>query len=61
MVKDTAILSNLEGTAIKCVVAKKEDKRDTADKLFEILLNRVGPGMKRYEAMMRFENRRQRR
>ena len=35
----TAILSNLEGTALKCVVAKKEGERDTADKIFEILLN----------------------
>ena len=34
----TAILSNLEGTALKCVVAKKEEERDTADKIFEILL-----------------------
>ena len=28
----TAILSNLEGTALKCVVAKKEEERDTAIK-----------------------------
>ena len=35
----TAILSNLEGTALKCVVAKKEEERYTADKIFEILLN----------------------
>ena len=40
----TAILSNLEGTAMKCVVAKKEEERDTADKIFEILLNRFGSG-----------------
>ena len=57
----TAILNKLEGTALKCVVAKKENERDTADKLFEILLNRVGPGMKGHQAMMRFEKRRQRR
>ena len=36
----TAILRNLEGTALKCVVAKKEEERDTPDKIFEILLNR---------------------
>ena len=36
----TAILSNLEGTALKCVVAKKEEECDTADNIFEILLNR---------------------
>ena len=44
----TAILSNLEGTALKCVVAKKEEERDTADNIFEILLNRFGSGMKGY-------------
>ena len=57
----TAILSNLEGTSLKkCVVAKKEEERDTADKIFEILLNRFGSGMKGHQAMMRFEKRRQR-
>ena len=55
----TAILSNLEGTALKCVVAKKEEERDTADKIFEILLNPFGSGMKGHQAMMRFEKRRQ--
>ena len=56
----TAILSNLEGTALKCVVAKKEEERVTADKIFEILLNRFESGMKGHQAMMRFEKRRQR-
>ena len=56
----TATLSNLEGTALKCVVAKKEEEFDTADKIFEILLNRFGSVMKGHQAMMRFENRRQR-
>ena len=56
----TAMLSNLEGTALKCVVAKKEEEGDTADKIFEILLNRFGSGMKGHQAMMRFEKRRQR-
>ena len=56
----TAILSNLEGTALKCVVAKKEKGRDTAEKIFEILLNRFGSGMKGHQAMMRFKKRRQR-
>ena len=51
----TAILSNLEGTELKCVVAKKEEERDTADKIFEILLNRFGSGMKGHQAMMRFQ------
>ena len=52
--------SNLEGTALKCVVAKKEEERDTADKIFEILLNRFGSGMEGHQAMMRFEKRSQR-
>ena len=55
----TAILSNLEGTALNCVVAKKEEERDTADKIFAILLNRFGSSMKGHQAMMRFEKRRQ--
>ena len=46
--------------ALKCVVAKKEVERDTADKNFEILLNRFGSGMKWQQAMMRIEKIRQR-
>ena len=42
------------------MVAKKEEECDTADKIFEILLNRFGSGMKGHQAMMRFERRRQR-
>ena len=42
----TPILSNLEGTALKCVVAKKEEELDTADKCFEIPLNRFGSGIR---------------
>ena len=56
----TAILSNLEGTALKCVVAKEEEERDTANNIFEILLNRFGLGMKGHLIMMRFEKRKQR-
>ena len=56
----TLILSNLEGTALKCVVAKKKEECDTADKIFEILLNRFGSGKKGHQAIMRFEKRRQR-
>ena len=56
----TAILSNLEGTALKSVVAKKEAERDTADKIFEIFLNRFESGMKGHQAMARFEEKRQR-
>ena len=56
----TAILSNLEGTALKCVIAKKEEVYDTADKIFEILLNRFGSGMKGHQVMMSFEKKKQR-
>ena len=34
--------------------------RDTAEKIFEILLNRFGSGVQGHQAMMRFEKRRQR-
>ena len=51
----TPILSNLEGRALKCVVAKKEEELDTADKIFVILPNRFGSGMKGHQARMRFE------
>ena len=56
----TAILSNLEGTALKSVVVKKEAERDTADKILEIFLNRFESGMKGHQAMARFEEKRQR-
>ena len=56
----TATLSSLEGTTLKCVVAKKEEERDTADNVFEIQLNRFGSGRKGHQAMMKFEKRRKR-
>ena len=52
--------SNLEGTALNCVMAKKQYQRDTAEKIFEILLNRFGSGVQGHQAMMRFEKRKQR-
>ena len=55
-----ALTSNLEGTALNCVMAKKQYQRDTAEKIFEILLNRFGSGVQGQQAMMRFEKRRQR-
>ena len=49
----TAILGNLEeGTALKCVVAKTEEERDTADKIFEIMLNCFESGMRGHQAMI---------
>ena len=56
----SALTSNLEGTALNCVMAKKQHQRDTAEKILEIFLNRFGSGMQGHQAMMRFEKRRQR-
>ena len=56
----SALTSNLEGTALNCAMAKKQYQRDTAEKIFEILLNRFGSGVQGHQAMMRFEKRRQR-
>ena len=56
----SALTSNLEGTALSSVMAKKQYQRDTAENIFEILLNRFGSGVQRHQAMMRFEKRRQR-
>ena len=56
----SALTSNLEGTALNCVMAKKQYQRDTAEKIFEILLNRFGSGVQGHQAMMRLEKRRQR-
>ena len=55
-----ALTSNLVGTELKCVMVKKQYQRDTAEKIFEILLNRFGSGVQGHQAMMRFEKRRQR-
>ena len=56
----SALTSNLEGTALNYVMAKKQYQRDTAEKTFEILLNRFGSGVQGHQAMMRFEKRRER-
>ena len=50
----------LRRMALNCVMAKKQYQRDTAEKIFEILLNRFGSGVQGHQAMMRFEKRRQR-
>ena len=62
----SALTSNFEGTALNCVMAKKQyqqyttEKQYTAEKIFEILLNRFGSGVQGHQAMMSFEKRRQR-
>ena len=38
----SALTSNLEGTTLNCVIAKMQNQRDTAEKFFEIFLNRFG-------------------
>ena len=60
--QDCSVLTcNLEGTSLNCVMAKKQNQRDTAaEKVFETLLNRYGSGVQGHQARMRFEKRRQR-
>ena len=43
----SALTSNLEGTALNCVMAKRANERDSARKIFDILLNRFGSGVTR--------------
>ena len=56
----SALTSNLEGTALSCVMAKRTNERDSARKIFDILLNRFGSGVQGHQAMVNFEKRRQR-
>ena len=42
----SALTSNLEGTALICVMAKRTYEQDSARKIFNILLNRFGSGEK---------------
>ena len=51
----SALASNLEWTALNCVMAKKQYQRDTAEKIFEILLNRFASRVQGHQAMNRFE------
>ena len=55
----SALTSNLEGTALNCVMAKKANERDSARKIFDISLNRFGSGVQGHQAMVKFEKRRQ--
>ena len=56
----SALTSNLEGTALSCVMAKRANERDSSRKIFDILLNRFGSGVQGHQAMVKFEKRRQR-
>ena len=56
----SALTSNLEGTALNCVMAKRTNERDSARKIFDILLSRFGSGVQGHQVMVKFEKRRQR-
>ena len=57
--ESSALTSKLEGTALNCVMAKKQYQWDSAENIFEILLNRFGSGVQGHQAMLRFEKYRQ--
>ena len=52
----SSLTSNLEGTALNCVIAEKQYQRDTAEKIFEILLNRFGSGVQGHLAICASRN-----
>ena len=56
----STLTSNLEGTARSCVMAKRANERDSARKIFDILLNHFGSGVQGHQVMVKFEKRRQR-
>ena len=56
----SATTNNLEGTAQFCVTATRTNERDSARKIFDILLNRFGSGLQGHQAMGKFEKERQR-
>ena len=56
----SALTSNLEGTALSCVMTKRTNELDSARKNIDILLNRFGSGMQVHQAIVKFEKRHQR-
>ena len=57
----SALTSNLEGTALNSVMIKKQYQLgNTAEKIFEVLINRFGSVVQGHQAMMRFEKQWQR-
>ena len=56
----SALTSNLEGTALSRVMAKRTNEQDSARKIFDILLNLFCSGVQGHQAMVKFEKRRQR-
>ena len=57
--ESSALTSNLESTALSCVMAKRTNERDSAREIFDILLNPFGSGLQGHQAIMKFEKRRQ--
>ena len=56
----SALTSNMVGTALNCVMAKRANERDSARNIFDITLNGFGSGVQWHQAMVKFEKRRQR-
>ena len=56
----SALMSNLEGTALSCVMAKRTNERGSARKIIDILLNRFGSGVQGHQTIVKFEKRCQR-
>ena len=56
----SALTNNLEGRALKRIMAKMTNERDNVRKIFDIKLNRFGSGVQGHQAMAKFEKRRQR-
>ena len=55
----SALTSNLQDTALSCVMVKRTNEQDSAHKIFDILLDRFGAGVQAHQAMVEFEKRRQ--
>ena len=47
----SALTDNLKGTALNCVMVKKQYQRATVEKFFEIPLGRFGSGQQGHQAM----------
>ena len=56
----SALTSHLDGTALNCEMAHRANERDSARKIFDILLNLFNSGVQGHQAMVKFEKRRQR-
>ena len=56
----SALTSNIEGTALSCVIVKRTNERDCARKVFDILLNRFSSVVQGHQAVVKFEKSRQR-